>query len=287
MHYSELIRKLSFTLSSVAHCRLGKEWNYKNVVSTFSRLFLITEGEATVHIGKTKVNLKKGNLYLIPSFTHCSYHCPEYMEQYYATFTINLSNGMNLYHLFNTKYEFEANPFHYKLFEKLCQENTGMELPAGDPVKYQKNMKLNSIRQQDIQSLLGSSGMLSLLLAEFIDSPKMNFKSETHLRISESIKFIHTHIGANLSLVELAKSTCMSPDHYTRKFKELTGQTPIDYINRQRIEKAQLLINTSSYSLSDIAVQCGFNGNSYFTKVFKKYVNESPRHYKKGSQTLN
>ena len=92
----ELIKNVTFNLSSVAHCRLGEEWNYQNVVSSFTRLYLITEGEAVVYIWDKKVRLRKGHLYLIPSFANCSYICSDFMEQYYATFTIHLPNHILL-----------------------------------------------------------------------------------------------------------------------------------------------------------------------------------------------
>lgn len=283
MYYSELIRKTSFKLASVAYCQLGTEWNYKDVLSSYSRLFLITEGEAWVYIGSTKIKLEKGYLYLIPSFIPCSYLCPEYMEHYYAIFSINISDGLNLFHLYNTKYQVKASPFHCEIFKKLSEDNAGMALLTGDPEKYQKNLKMKSIKRQNIKDLLSSSGLLSILLAEFIDSPKMNFESEAHMKISESIKYIHAHISESLTLDELAKQTCMSADHYTKKFKELTEQTPIDYINRQRVEKAKLLIDTTLNKLTVISFQCGFSNSSYFCKVFKKYTQQSPRDYKKNN----
>ena len=78
----------------------------------------------------------------------------------------------------------------------------------------------------------------------------------------------------------------MSPDYYTRKFKDVTKQNPINYINRQRIEKAFLLLNTTNYSCKEIGCLCGFNSNTYFSKNFKKYINESPSAYKASIQKL-
>lgn len=286
MDYNSLIRKASYRLSSVGYTRLGIEWRYENIISAFSRLYLISEGEAVVYIGGEKVRLEKDYLYLIPSFTNCSYICDEYMEQYYATFTIDLENGMNLYQLFNTKYCVKAETFHYNLFQKLCDDNKGLELRVGDPRKYQKNLEIESKEQTNLNSLLSSSGSLSLLLSEFVESPKINFQQRGQVEITESIKYIHAHISEYITLNFLAERACLSPDHYTRKFKKLTGQTPIEYLNRQRVEKAQLILNTSTKSMSEIALHCGFSDSSYFGKVFKKYLHQSPMEYRRMNEGL-
>lgn len=276
-----LLQKLSFNLSFVEHCRLGEEWNYSNIISPFTRIYLITKGEAYIYIKDKKIKLRTGYLYLIPSFQQCSYQCDDFMEQYYTTFTIHLPNKLNIYQLYHFNIEVKASAFHYELFERLCLANPNMSLPSGDPLIYQK-MNLNALKnkQSGAKENLVSSGLIGLLLSEFITSTKMELKTEPMNRISESIMFIHQNLSNRLSVSELAAIYSMSSDHFTRKFKELTNQNPIDYINRQRIEKALLLLNTTSYSCKEIGYQCGFNSNTYFCKIFKKYIEYSPNDYR-------
>jgi len=209
------------------------------------------------------------------------------MEQYYTTFTIHLPNNLNIYQLYSFNIEIKANAFHYELFDKLCKANPNMGLPTGDPLIYQ-NTNLNALKSKKsgAKENLITSGLISLLLSEFINSPKIELKSEPSNRISASIMFIHKNLSNRLTVSELASKYSMSSDHYTRKFKELTKQNPIDYINRQRIEKALLLLNTTSDSCKEIGYQCGFNSNTYFCKNFKKYINLSPNAYKISIQNL-
>lgn len=289
MDHIKLLSNIAFELTSVAHCRLGPEWNYKNIVSSFTRLYLITEGEGHIFFGSEKVLLKKGYLYLIPSFTHCSYLCPAYMEQYYATFSIHLPNKMSIYQLFDFKKEIKAEACHYGYFEQLCQQNRGMALPYGDPNIYQKTMDLEAFYQPsgNAQRILVRSGLLSLLLSGFIGPGKMQLDQAAHDRISASIQYIHMHLNENLSIEGLARRASMSADHFTRQFKALTSQTPLDYINRQRIQNAQLLIHTTSLSFSEIADQCGFKSNNYFCRIFRKYTKQSPKEYRNHNTLSN
>ncbi|WP_157663363.1 helix-turn-helix domain-containing protein [Polaribacter sp. SA4-12] len=209
------------------------------------------------------------------------------MEQYYTTFTIRLPNKLSIYQLYNFNIEVKASSFHYELFKKLCSANPNMSLPSGNPLEYQK-MNLNAFKnkQNGSKENLISSGIISLLLSEFINSTKMELKTESMNKIPESILFIHQNLSNRLNISELSAKYSMSSDHYTRKFKELTKQNPIDYINRQRIEKALLLLNTTSYSCKEIGYQCGFNSNTYFSKMFKKYVKFSPNDYRASLDNL-
>lgn len=276
-----LLQKLTFNVSFIEHCRLGDEWNYSNIISPFSRIYLITKGEAYILLMDQKIKLRKGYLYLIPSFEQCSYYCDDSMEQYYVTFTINLPNKLSIYQLYYFGIEVKATAFHYELFERLYAANPNMSLPSGDPLIYQK-MNLNALKDKQLSAKenLVSSGIIGLLLSEFINSTKMELKTEPMNRIPESILYIHQNLSNRLIVSELATKYSMSSDHFTRKFKELTKQNPIEYINRQRIEKTLLLLNTTSYSCKEIGYLCGFNSNTYFCKIFKKYIELSPNDYR-------
>lgn len=244
-----LLNNIWFNLSSVEYCRLGKEWNYDNIISPFTRLYLLTEGSAHIHLMDQEIKLRKGYLYLIPSYQQCSYHSNDYMEQYYTTFTIHLPNKLSIYQLYNFKVEIEANAFHHELFDKLCKANPNRRLPIGDPLIYQKtNLNTLKNKKSGAKENMITSGLISLLLSEFISSTRMELGSEPKSRISASIMYIHQNLSKGLTVSDLAEKYSMSSDHFTRKFKELTKQNPIDYINRQRIEKALLLLNTSSNS---------------------------------------
>ena len=61
----------------------------------------------------------------------------------------------------------------------------------------------------------------------------------------------------------------------------MTHQTPMDYLNRQRIEQACFRLTTTSDSVTDIAYDTGFNDLSYFIRIFRKYKGISPGKYRK------
>lgn len=82
-----------------------------------------------------------------------------------------------------------------------------------------------------------------------------------------------------LTLEDLARTAGMNPRYFCRFFHEMTHRTPIDYLNYYRIEQACFKLATSDETITEIALACGFNDVSYFSKTFKKYKGLTPRKY--------
>lgn len=96
--------------------------------------------------------------------------------------------------------------------------------------------------------------------------------------IAVTLQYIQEHIASELSLKELAALVNLSCSQYKQKFKKQMGISPRRFINQQKIEAAKpLLLN--GMSVTDIAMQLGFNSSTYFSTVFKQYTMYSPREY--------
>lgn len=101
------------------------------------------------------------------------------------------------------------------------------------------------------------------------------------LQLKNVVKFIDKNYTRPLTLQELSASVSMSPKYFCRFFSEMTHQTPMDYLNRQRIAKACIQLDTTDDSITDVAYSNGFNDLSYFIRTFKKYKGTTPGKYKK------
>ena len=100
-------------------------------------------------------------------------------------------------------------------------------------------------------------------------------------KVKEVFFFIEQHYSEDISIDDMAKAINMSDKYFCRFFKEVTQKTPNEYLNWFRIECACNKIKSSNESLASIAYGCGFNDSSYFVKVFKKYINMTPKEYAK------
>ena len=81
-------------------------------------------------------------------------------------------------------------------------------------------------------------------------------------------------------LGDIAKQYGISEEHFCRMFKKHTGYRPFEYVNLVRIQNAKELLVYTDMSVAEISAQCGYESHSYFSMLFKKYVGDTPSHYR-------
>ena len=84
-----------------------------------------------------------------------------------------------------------------------------------------------------------------------------------------------------ISRDDVANVACLSPSHFSRVVKQSFGHSFTDLLARMRIDKAREMLVRSDKSLIHICLDCGFSDQSYFTKVFQKYVGKTPGEYRR------
>lgn len=97
-------------------------------------------------------------------------------------------------------------------------------------------------------------------------------------KIKTVITYIEENYSKNITLAELSECCAMSSNYFCKFFKEVTAQTPVEYITTYRLEAACDML-LSGRSVTDTAYSCGFNDMSYFIHVFKKHMGISPKKY--------
>ena len=136
-----------------------------------------------------------------------------------------------------------------------------------------KEVFANLVLQELVVRLMQTQAR-SLLL-----SPETAFANVN--RLAHIAQYIHKHISRTIQIRELADEACMSEPNFYRTFKQTFGMTPVDYINQQRMALASKLLRTTSRSLSEISVECGFNNLTYFMKMFRREIGISPSQYRR------
>jgi hypothetical protein len=100
--------------------------------------------------------------------------------------------------------------------------------------------------------------------------------------VKELKAIIQDQVDTNLSLTEISKSLDINPSYLSREFsKHFNNLSFGEYTRKLRIEKAIELINSTGYSLTEVAYLTGFSDQSHFTRIFKQYIGKSPSNYKK------
>jgi len=100
-------------------------------------------------------------------------------------------------------------------------------------------------------------------------------------RIRRSVELMHAQLDQDLSLRSLAAASHLSPFHFSRLFKKLTGVTPHNYLAAIRATRAQSLLAGTDMSITEIASRVGYLSASHFTKAFRFSTGTTPSEFRK------
>lgn len=141
-----------------------------------------------------------------------------------------------------------------------------------------------------IQNNKAKDVLLDVMLQELIirllqTKAKLTLVKETsslynNNRLAFIIKYMKDHFTENITVDSLAEKACMSTSNFYKKFKNTFGETPIEYLNAERIKFAKKMIRNSNKQIVEIASLAGFNSSSYFNRIFKKTVGITPNQYR-------
>lgn len=130
--------------------------------------------------------------------------------------------------------------------------------------------------------------MLLLIAREITDVEKPDQKSYNFESYNKSyavnriINYLNENYEHKISLEQIAHNMYLSPVYISKIFKEETGESPINYLIKIRLEKAKdVLLNGQDGSIKNIANQVGYDDVYHFSKLFKKYYGISPLYYRK------
>lgn len=104
-----------------------------------------------------------------------------------------------------------------------------------------------------------------------------NCKGLTHTRLQQVLDYIQTHLDRELSLTELAEVINVSSNYFASLFKQTMGISPHQYVIKQRVERAKVMLKKTDFAIADIALQVGFSSQSHLTQQFKRITGMTPK----------
>src|ERR1700691_4257900 len=99
-------------------------------------------------------------------------------------------------------------------------------------------------------------------------------------RLRRIKELVHAKMERDLSLDEMAQSVGLSTAHFARMFRKSTGQTPHQFVLRERLERAKAMLRGPDARVLDVAVACGFTTQQHFAQVFRDAWGVSPTEYR-------
>lgn len=156
----------------------------------------------------------------------------------------------------------EKHAYYKELFVKLCKYNDSVS-PHSEIILQSTILELiySISRETSKQTTHNRTSQVSQLVMETV------------------LKYIKENLSQELTLKKVAEVAHLSPVHFHNCFKVAVGKTLRDYVEEQRMKKAIHLLVSTDYSLTEIALECGFSSQSYFSYVFKRRMHTTPRNY--------
>lgn len=228
-------------------------------------IILVHEGRLYIDNGKEVISLRAGDMTVFaPRTPHKGYTEEESVE--YEVLMFDIRSFYN---------ETEICKAHLPVifnggaqFKKIIQEK--------ETIHCFKNI----VNQPDINSMeiiAEIYRLIFLLIEHGVESfNRENIRDKGTMKM---IKYVEDHFQEEMTVEKLAKEFGYSKEHFCRKFKEVTGLAPMQYLGIYRIEMAEKMLKYTNQSISDIAQRCGFYDANYFTRRFKAHFGMAPTKY--------
>lgn len=131
-------------------------------------------------------------------------------------------------------------------------------------------------------------GKLFLFLDELIefsaDRQDLGERTRQDFYINEAVAYIQQNYHRAITVDEVADFCKLNRNYFSRKFKEVVGCTPQEFLIRQRLTNAAELMRHTNLSIKTVAAQCGYPNQLHFSQAFKRYYGLPPREWKKQNQ---
>jgi len=168
------------------------------------------------------------------------------------------------------------------------QELTKFRLPSGsfasDPLLQAVMSSLAEAMHQGVPDLYAQAArelMIAHILLRYAGMPappEMNVHRE---RLRRADDFMRANLESPLTLQGIAECTGLSRFHTLRLFKRAYGETPIKRLTRLRMERAQLLLEQDSDSVTEIAFRCGYDSPAHFASAFRRHTGLTPTAFRR------
>ena len=143
-----------------------------------------------------------------------------------------------------------------------------------------KDVKAQWLQQQKHrQKMKRMESEIRKLKAEFVTAEMPVDESGYSRVIRKAFIYIEDHYHEDISLDSISEVVFLNKNYFSELFKKEVGKSFVQYLTEYRLEKAKLLLSIGGFKGNEVADMTGFQNNSYFIAVFKKYEGCTPREY--------
>ncbi|WP_112180632.1 MULTISPECIES: AraC family transcriptional regulator [Paraliobacillus] len=249
----------------------------------------VEEGKINLQVGTENHTLREGQAFYIPTGQlHGAFPIDKIPFKLHAiVFHFNLLRSFSYDRMESNYLEQLENPAISSAVRLLPNESEGEILKIVN-----KLIDAYVNRRPSLELVI--KGYLFLLFAEMFDkqvwkyNDQISFKDSNKITLLKTVlKYMNKNYNQKLTVLDLAAQVQMSEGHFSRFFKSLVRMTPMEYLNKIRISNACKLLQKTDKKMIEIAMDVGFNNQSYFIRLFKKQKGCTPIAYKRKNPAIN
>lgn len=230
----------------------------------FYRIWLFHEGAGTLQVGGRSVEIKPGQLMLLPpgAFQAFEAKTDTRIGLYWCHFQASIGD-MDMFDLLQLPISVYPDDREHivQLFEKL--------IAACRSPLLTRELRIRAAMFELLACFLEYGGIQESTLRAIEPLEKME----------RVLAYIETHLAETMSIDDLARLAYLHPNYFIGYFKSIVGYAPAQYVNRRRLELARSLLENNEFSITDIAQRVGMQ-NHYFSRIFKQYIGITPSRYR-------
>ncbi len=192
-----------------------------------------------------------------------------------------------------------AKPLLFMNFDRKIRQNFINQASSGAPLDEAvtpiSNLTQHALFSTLLRDFVESDGLGGRLRAEALlnvilyeirshhsgNQPQKSTQTLSHTDLEDVKAFIEENLDADVSLEVLATLADTSVYSFCRVFKNTTGQSPHQYVNKRRVARASELLATTQTGIAEIAYEVGFSSQSHLTSVFRSAMGTTPAKYRK------
>jgi AraC-like DNA-binding protein len=159
--------------------------------------------------------------------------------------------------------------------------------PASAALREDLRRIIEEHRQRDAHSTVALRALVAGLLVQLIrDAARHAGRSRSSpaapsAPIRAAIQYLDRRLAECFSVEEAAQHVGLSPRRFRERFRRETGFSPLEYLERRRVEAARKLLASGGRSVTEVAFALGFSSSAYFAAVFKRFTGQSPRQFRR------
>ncbi|WP_130859608.1 AraC family transcriptional regulator [Gracilibacillus phocaeensis] len=261
-----LTKEISFKLLYVTRSTYDKGWHSTSHTHHFTELFYITKGKGAFVLPDYDVPVQQNDLVIInPHIEHTERSNVQDSLEYIALGIEGLSFWLT-----------EEN-----------NEPIGLYRYEGEreDILFYLNKLLEEVQQSKEEYEVICQNIIEILVIKLWREPTITIEQNNTKELSKLTSFVKHYLDKNfredITLDRLAKAGHSNKYYLSHAFKKDMGVSPIEYLNNVRIKDAKNLLETTDYSIAEIAEINGFSSLSFFSQTFKRETSFTPSAYRK------